>query len=530
MEALKRLGGPAGFVVALSGAGIVRFLPDHRLWGWTLFAGGLLLLIGAGSLNREDLLNLLKGRPFRHGANALFYSLVVLGIVGAVDFLAARHNKRFDLTAEGAYTLSPQTIKILEGLDQDATILAFLSTAFQGRQKALDLLDEYRYHNSRITVKAIDPVRNPAEVRLYGVEQDGTVIVTTKTGEARITPSLSGGLTEQEFTNALVKATAAARPVICVTTGHGEKGIKDAGPEGLQQAADAMDKENFEVREIRLLEGDGVPADCRSVIVAGPSHAFLPPEMQALETWLRQGGRLLVLAEPRTTTGLEGLLGRYGLELGGDFIVDVNPMSRFLGGSPAAPVIYEYGTHEIAKDLEGLATIFPTVRSVRTTTPSEPDVTTETLAHTSAQSWGETGDLADRVSFDEGSDRPGPLDIAAVAVGRRETTPSTDPNTTADPNAAPAAASEARLVVYGDSDYAGNQAFLMAGNKDLFLNTIAWLNERSDLISIRPRTSAAQPVVLTEMQARLLRWYSIGALPVLAIAAGVGVWLRRRAL
>ena len=529
MEALRRLGGTTGVLMALSGGGIAYFLPDYRPWGWALTIIGFALFVTATVLNRDDLLNLLKGRPFRYGANALFYSLVVLGILGAVDFLAARHTWRFDLTSQGVHTLSSQTLQILKGLesnDQDVSVQAFFTSTAGGRQRAIDLLDEYKYQTSRLAVRVLDPVRSPGEVRAFGVEQDGTVIVSTKTGEARITPSFSSeGLTEEELTNALIKATAMSRNVICFTTGHDERRISDSAPGGYQQAVEAIKKENFDVREVRLLEVDGVPADCASVVIAGPTHAMLPPEVEALQNYFKGGGRGLILVEPGTSPGLDPLLGAYGLKLGNDFVVDVNPMARIMGGSPATPVVYEYGSHPITKDFQGLVTIFPTVESVETTTATESDVTTEAIAHTSDQSWGEKGELADRVAFDPSQDRPGPLNVAAVATRKIR-----EAGTAADPNAGASGQKETRLVLFGDSDYASNQALMLGGNRDLFMNTMAWLNERSDLISIRPRTQMPQPVVLTGLQARFLKWYSHALSPLAALVVGAGVWLRRRRL
>ncbi len=529
MDVLRRFGGTAGVLMILSGAGVIYFAPDYRPYGWISAGVGLFVALLAAFMNSADLLGVVRGRPFRYGTNAVFYSLFVLLVVAALNLLASRHNRRFDLTGQDLNSVSPQTVQILEGLDQDVTVAAFYSSQFTGsRRKAIDLLEEYEYHSPRISVRVIDPVRSPGEVRAYGVETDGTIIFSTRDGEARTTTA-----TEEELTNALLKATAENKKVICMTTGHGEKGIEDAGPQGFQLAAEALRRENFEVRELRLLEGPGVPSECSSVIVSGPTHAMLEPEAASIEEFLSGGGRALVLGEPRTATGLERVLKLYGLELGDDFIVDVNPINRLFGGSPSAPVVYEYGSHSITKDFEGLATIFPTVGSVRTTTPESADVTTSVLAHTGEHSWGEMGELADEVSFDPDADSQGPLDIAALAV-RRSDSPgpsATDPNVPKEGTATGSdrVTAETRLAVFGDSDYAGNSAFLLAGNKDLFLNVVAWLNERSDLISIRPKTRVPQPVILTGVEARLLYlWWLTG--PVLAIVLGVGVHLNRRRL
>ncbi len=525
-EALRRFGGSAGLLIALAGAGIVWFAPAQRTYGLILLGVGVVLTLAGMLLNSGDLLNLVRGRPFRHGANAVFYSLVALGIVGAVNFLASRHAERFDMTAEKLHSLSPQTVKILDNLDQDVTITAFYSPTMASRQQAEDLLDEYKSRSSHLQVRMIDPVRSPAEAKAYNIEQYGTVVVSCDNGEARITPST---LHEEDLTNALIKATAKEKKAICSLEGNGERRLDDNGPEGLEQAAEALRKENFDVKSVRLLEQGTSLEGCAAVIVAAPTHALLSPEVDAVRAYLAAGGRVLVMVEPHTTTGLEPLLESYGLKTDDDFIVDVNPMARLFGGSPAAPVVYEYGTHAITKDFEGVATIFPTTASVETTTPSVKGVTTAVLAHTGDQSWGETGEMAERVSFEEGKDKPGPLNVAAVAWSSASPPAETDPTAAAPASSTPPG-KESRLVLFGDADFACNQALMAAGNKDLFQNTIAWLAESTDLISIRPKSRASQPVILTQLQARVLYAYSLLVSPLIMVALGLGVYFRRRRL
>jgi ABC-type uncharacterized transport system involved in gliding motility auxiliary subunit len=262
-------------------------------------------------------------------------------------------------------------------------------------------------------------------------------------------------------------------------------------------------------------------------VIPGPKNALLPPEVETVKSFLEAGGHVLALVEPHRPTGLEDLFGYWGLKLSNDFVVDVNPMARLLGGSPAAPVVYEYGAHAITKDLQGVATLFPTTASVQAVSATEPGVTTVALGHTSAQSWAETGPMSDVVGFDQGTDRMGPIDIAALASKRMEAAPAVDPN--GAPTEGTSGGREARLVVFGDSDFASNNYFRMAGNRDLLMNTIAWLNEKSDLISIRPKAQAPQPIVLTGVQANMLTLYTL-AVPLCAAVAGVVVTLRRRRL
>jgi len=83
-------------------------------------------------------------------------------------------------------------------------------------------------------------------------------------------------------------------------------------------------------------------------------------------------------------------------------------------------------------------------------------------------------------------------------------------------------------VVFGDSDFVTNGYLGIPGNRDLFLNTVNWLAQQENLISIRPKDPEDRRVSLTSDQAKLIFWLSILIIPGLILAAGVQTWWRRR--
>lgn len=539
MDRIRRWMGPVALAALMAGAGAVMLLPPYRTAGWGLVALGGVVAILALALNRQDLATILKGRPLRHGANAVFYSLTILAIVIVVNILSSRYSRRFDLTSAGLNTLSPQTIQLLEGLEQPVSIVVF--QAVDEPRGAQDLLEAYERHTDKLSVRILDPARNPAEAQAFQIERLPTVMVSTDKGKAApLTPSSFDPLDEEALTNAILEATSSSRPTICVMTGHGEARIDDDQPGGFHLAAEAMRRETMEVKELRLLGGSAGTdlAGCSSVVIPGPSHPLVPAEIDALDQWLTLGGKLLVLREPRTRSGLEDLLLRWGLKANDDVILDLNPISRMMGGSPEMPVIYDYGSHEIVKDFQGLATVFPTVGSVETVAPAFAGVATEVLARSSPDSWGERGDLTVPVALDRETEKTGPLSIAAAASLPVPAAPDAA-GTAVDPNASTAPAPsngyeepprETRVVLFGDSDFARNSALMTTGNRDLFLNVVAWLNVRKDLVSIRPKDSKFQPLNLTQQQWLVLLVYALAMLPALLLVEAIHVFVKRRRL
>ena len=226
--------------------------------------------------------------------------------------------------------------------------------------------------------------------------------------------------------------------------------------------------------------------------------------------YLDQGGRLLVLLEPSVSSGLEELLESWGVGVEDDLIVDRNAVTREMG--PFVAMAASYASHEITEAFGAMITLFPTARSlvplniegVRRPLP---------LALTGEDSFGATSYRETPVEYRPESDRRGPLPVALV---------------TSRPGPEGARSDEARLLVFGDSDFATNAWEGQAANADLFLNGLSWLVEHTDRITIRPRQRGASQIFLTESQQLFLSMFSINLLPLLLAAAGVAVWVLRK--
>jgi ABC-type uncharacterized transport system involved in gliding motility auxiliary subunit len=466
--------------------------------------------------HNKSLKNRVGKRSTRFGANALTMILIVLGILILINFLSTRHHRRFDTTAGNRFSLSDHTLKVLDGVDQEVTVTAFI----QGEDTALrDLLSEYAYANRRISFRFIDPDQEPNMAKVYEITRYGTIVVESGDKMERIDQRR-----EEDLTNAILSVTREGRKVVCVLSGHGERDIDSDDPKGYSAVREALEDENYDVRRLILATEGEVPEDCTVLLLAGPEKAPLKGELEAIERYLDGGGTVMVLLEPHPASGLSDFLATYGLQVGEDLILDASGVGRLFGMGPAVPLVSQYETHAITEDFD-LMTFFPTTRSV-TPAPAPPsDVTVQPLARTSPNSWGETELGTEKAQLDPETDLPGPVTVAAaVEAGQAAAEPGREsaPADTAGKETA------ARLVVFGDSDFATNAYFATSGNGDLFLNAVNWLAQEEDLISVRPKDLEDRRVTLTPRQSRMTFIISVILMPLAALIAGAAVWFRRR--
>lgn len=524
---LKRYAVWIGAACLVAG-GLVQLSPWQGMpFKWALLVAGSFLLFVALTLNAEELRGLLDRRATRYGAGATVLALLALGVVAFGSAVSYRHSYRWDLTENRRNTISPQTIQVLRTLKAPVNAIAFFRSDTPGKRNAEDLLNQYvSYSAGRFTWRLEDTDRAVALARQYNVDSYGTVVLESGSGPQSRTEKVLDA-EEEKLTNALVKVTRSGKRIVYLVKGHGEREIGNTDKAGLSQAKDQMEKANYDVKELVLARDPKVPDDASIVIVPGPRTDPFPQELTALDAYIARGGKVFFMATPFQGEGLAKYLAKYGVGLDDDVVIELNPLGQLFGTGPLVPIVNQYDPHPITKDLGGVMTLFPLTRSVEAAKAPPKGVQIDTLARTSRQSWGET----DRGVFQKGTAQPdpgekaGPLPVALVAT--------IEPQAEAKPGARTAGRDEkkapkARIVVVGTADFASNQFLGAQGNRDFFLNVVSWLAEEEDLISVRPKDTRQNPVVLTSAQSSLVLWVPLALLPGAVLACGIAVIVQRR--
>ncbi len=532
-----------------------------------------IIISGLGIIWQSYETNWWRRRSTQAGTNALVATLAVLAILGLINFLGTRYHWRVDLTEAQLFTLAPQSRELVSVLPQPVKVWVFdINQNPQDRE----LLENYQRQSSKFKYEYIDPQARPGIAEKFGVKDYGEVYL--ESGDKRQlvqTVNQNERLSEIRLTSRLQQLTSSTTAKVYLLQGHGEHQLS-AGKDAISQAVQGLGDKNFTTSPLNLAETSKVPQDAAVVIVAGPKRELFGGEVKALQEYLNRGGNLLLMIDPNTDPKLNSLLQEWGIRLDNRLAVDVSGES-VVGLGPATPLVTEYGQHPITKDFGNGNSFYPVARPLEIT--SVPGINATPLLRTKAypNSWAESDLQSEKLEFNADKDLKGPLTLG-VALSRKQAakptstpqasptlsplpspttqsktspTPSPSPKTpqalplpapTTQGNASPTSSSppssptsssqtatESRLVVLGNSNFATDGLFQQQLNGDVFLNSVTWLSQQDQQpLSIRPKEPKNRRITLTTTQANLLILSSLLVLPLIGLAAAVILWWKRR--
>ena len=524
----------------------VRFLrPDMVQWRSGLAAAGLACLLVYILSQWREVARSVSGRQMRFGALAAASVVLVLGILFAINYLASRHGKRWDLTAAHQFTLADQTKKVVQGLKEPMRVIVFART--EDRAGFKERLDEYASLSKHFNVEYIDPEKQPLLAQPYlPLVDTGTVVLDYKGRIERVNAN-----TEQALTNGLDQGGPGETEQGLLRPGARRAHGRGFRSHRLQHDRPVPHLRQLRQRQHRPVAGARDSRRCDGARRRGAKGGLLPSGNRLAEGIPRQGGKVLFLLDPAAKpdapplTNITALLKDWGIKADDDVVINV-PTDVQLKDGEAIDVAQlatlpntdgtfvlaaKYLSHPLTQGLGRVTVVFRVARSISAATEGANGHFAQNLFQTTDTSWGET-DLKQlmttgQVARDPGKgDKNGPLALgAAVSAPATEGTaaaPATDGGKNDEPKR------ETRMAVIGDSDFASNGLLGAGRNADLFLNAINWLAQQEDMIAIRPRDPEDRRITLTAEQQTRIFWITIFIIPGLILLAGVQTWWRRR--
>jgi gliding motility-associatede transport system auxiliary component len=476
------------------------------------------------------------GRRWKIGFDVAVRTALVLAVVVMVNYLGSRFFGRFYLSSQTSVKLSSQTLSILKSTTNHVAVTLYYDKSDDYYPTVMALLDEYQAANPRLSVRTVDYVRDAGEAQKVkeqyklNAPTDKNLVIFDCEGRVKIVYGAAliqtelkpvdnpkqerefrrkpiAFLGEENFTAALLAVTTAKPFKAYFLQGHGEPSLSDSDNFGYLKFGRILAQNYVAIANLELNGDSGIPMDCNLLVIAAPTTPLPDPELQKIQEYLKQGGRLLALfdyASVKRPTGLESILQLWGVNVVADEVKD--PDNTITGQDIK---VRKFSDQPIVNPLTQMSLQMILPRPIermesQNTSASAPQV--EELAF--------SGDNSTLAVDSAQSPRSYPL-IAAIEQKPVAGVANPRGNT--------------RIVVAGDSIFLGNYYIEGGANRDFVSYAANWLLDRTTLLKgIGPRPVTEYRLWMTSTQQAEVRWLLLGALPGAVLLLGGLVWLARR--
>lgn len=440
--------------------------------------------------------------------NSAVMSLLLLVLAGLLAWLSVRYHWETDLTRGGRHELSQASRQVLDRMPGSIKVTSYARNDPDLRQLVRDFVDRYQRYKGNIELQFVNPDKVPDETRNLGISVNGELILRYNDRVEHVRSD-----SEQEFTNALQRLLRGADTWLACIEGHGERDPLGKTRHDISIWASQMKNRGLNLQPINLGRLNSIPDNTAVLVIASPTTAYLPGEVDKILDYLAAGGNLLWLADPGEHDGLDKLRKYLGLEFPAGTIIDIAGRVIGINDPTITLATRQLYTSQPAVDQFDLTTLFPMALPIDANKSGPWKVTP--VITTATHTWLERGKLKGEIRYDKNQDRMGPFNLA-VSLER---------NLQQD-----GGHKQQRIIVVGDGDFVSNAYINESGNLELGLRLMDWLAQDDNYINIPARTAEDATLELSQTSSIVIGFGLLVVLPLFLLIMGGFIWWRRRYL
>ncbi len=476
------------------------------------------IFVGIGGwlyLDHKIIADFFMMKTTKQGLNMGALIVMIILMLSAINFIGARHYASFDFSDNHVNSISEQSKKILNSLEENLEVKFFYKTGAdhveENKRIFRELVKHYQDISSKVKLEIIEINERPKLAQEFGANKGtGEAFVDYKGHKNRIE-----NYSEQDFTNAIIKMTRKEKKNIYFLEGHNERSLDDEKNEsslfGFRQM---LEKNSYTIKKINLTLDPKVPNDSHVLVIAAPTQELQTSEIKLIEDYLNHAGSLFLLLDEKQTFGMGPLLKKFSLELEPYYIYNVfnSPMGKVINAKAATVAVQYSSTNEITKLFTAnQMSVFRNPHSLKVLTDSNI-VKSEVIVRTPDTSAA----LAEQDSKDYLGE-PRAFNLGVQVKGKLSET-----------------GQDFSAVVFSDADFVSNILLYQNINRDLALNTISSLTRETDLISISAKDPLASKMLVSPPEFnQFFKFTVVGIflpLPFVFMILSLVLWYRRRHL
>lgn len=488
-----------------------------------------------------DVVRTIEPGRVRRSARSGALLAMTASLLFVLNFIFDEYNHKTDLSYFKTTRPSESSRKMVQNLSEQVKVMLFFPGTNEVLDEARAYFDDLARESKHMSVQQVDQVMDPDLAKDLSVSQNGTVVFARGKQHQQIKldvklPQAKRKLKQldNEFQTAFRKLMKQQK-IAYVTVGHEERSKERRdGQRGtsIRELVEWLGRLNFSIKDLGVGQGlaSEVPADASVVIVAGPRKDFLPAEIDSLQRYLKQGGRMMVFLDPEAGLSFEPLLKSFGLKYTPVKLANDRMYVRVTYTPADRHILYSnrFSAHPSVSTLSRNAHKAAVIM-VRTGYLEEvpaggsSHAQVQFTVHSLPFTWD---DVNSNLVFDAGSEKRRVFELAAVVTmavpknkepDKKDKKNKKDKKKKEDPP-------QMRLIVAADSDMIADGLFRL-GNGHFFLDGVKWLTGEEEIIG---ETSSEEDVRLVHTRKEDQLWFYLTIFAVPALVLGAGIIYTRR--
>ncbi|MCI8759592.1 MAG: GldG family protein [Clostridia bacterium] len=470
----------------------------------------------------------IKKRWLINGTKTILLIAIIIAVYIGVNILLEKVVlPEIDCTKNKIYSLSQESKDKVGNIDKDINITVI---NYSNYPSVINFTERYVELNHHIKMEKIDDLSARADLmQKYSLNAtDSLIIIQAGENEKTLTDSdlytydyttyNQIDITEEAITNAIINVTTQQKPKIYFMSNH-----TMYSTQYFSTIMEAMRNEANEVETVDILANGGIPEDCDCLVVSTLKEDLTELEKDKMIEYIKKGGEMLLMCGPNISnanlSNFQKVLDEYGITIEKGVIFE-GSNANMVSGYPDFIIEGTQGT-SLTNKLNmtmNLCLVDAAKITFQEDKLEELGVKKEILATTTEKAFVRTNLNQTTPTKTSQDGEQETCTIAAIATKTIEE------------------GKTSKLIIYANELFAMDMQVQINGytmstvnlynNRDLILNSVAYLNEREDTMTIRKNYDAVKYTV-TEQQ-NIIIMAIIFILPVIIIIVGIIIWQIRR--
>lgn len=481
-------------------------------------------------------IQIIKKKWLIDGTSTITLIAVIIAIFISLNmFLQSLDLAPIDLSQEQLYTLTQGSKDKVKNIESDVNIYF---VGYSEEESTVDLAKQYKNVNEKIKTEVVTAESRPDLVDKYGIQSGATGIIIecgekskVLTSEDLYTYDMTTyetiNIAEEKLTSSIMTVASNKIPKIYFLNGYSDTYSLSYNMNYLNIY---LANEVNEVASLNILSQGKVPDDCDTLIICSPSKDFDELATNAIIDYINSGRNILWLnsavTKKQDLPNANKILALYGINPFEVGTILESDGSKMLANTPY--IIYpniEYST--VTKNLyntTGVLFVNPTkINFVDSENLSNLKVEkTDLLTASDTSFFRKNFNIQTTSKTDED-------EAGAFTVGAELTKTIKEADEESGTQAV-----KSKMIIFGENNFItdypiGNSntpVLVLEHNKDLILNSMAYLVDREEDITARKSTGTVA-YTATEEQNTIIKTI-IFAVPIAIMFAGIVVWFVRR--